>query len=85
MASAYSSKQYRRDAAEVKRFAEWVTASPPRDSGGRVMAPGEIEQQTRADRRAHGIPLDDATWGQIVEAAQAVGVAPREVDRLASG
>ncbi len=72
-------------AAEVKRYADWVTASPPREPGGKVMAPGEVEQNTRAERARDGIPLDDATWSQIVEAAATGGITAREVESLMAG
>lgn len=71
--------------AEAKRYVDWVTASPPREPGGQVMAPGEIEHRTRGERRAAGVPLDDATWSQIVEAAQAVGLSTGDVDSLMTG
>lgn len=39
-----------------------------------VLLPGEPEARTAAHRRQHGIPLDDMTWSQLVEAASARGV-----------
>ncbi|MFO1055524.1 MAG: Ldh family oxidoreductase [Dongiaceae bacterium] len=60
--------------AEIVRYLDWVKGSPPSQPGGEVLLPGEIEHRTRQDRRAGGVPLDDATWRQIVEGAATVGI-----------
>jgi len=39
-----------------------------------VLLPGEPEQQSAAQRRANGVPLDDGTWAQLVAEAQRFGV-----------
>ena len=62
-------------AAEVKRFVEFVKSSEKVSPDAQILMPGEIEQQTRAARRADGIPLDETTWGQIVEVCESLGVA----------
>ncbi|MGN6389159.1 MAG: malate/lactate/ureidoglycolate dehydrogenase [Burkholderiaceae bacterium] len=60
--------------AQADAFVEWVKASPLAESADRILAPGEPEQATRADRLAHGIPLDRATAEQIAGAARAAGM-----------
>jgi len=40
------------------------------------VAAGEPERRSPAEREANGIPLDDATWRQLADAATAAGVAP---------
>jgi len=62
--------------ADVRRLADWVKASPPIEPGGAVLLPGEIEDRTRRERAANGIPIDAETWNRIVAAAASVGVAP---------
>jgi len=37
--------------------------------------PGEVEERMHAARSSNGIELDDKTWGQILSAADSVGVA----------
>ena len=69
--------------AEITRYLDWVKGSPPSQPGGEVLLPGEVEQRSRADRLAHGVPLDDASWRQIVEAAVSVGIGEAETRRLA--
>ncbi len=60
--------------AELKRFSDWVTGSPPSQPDGRVLLPGQIELETRAERRQKGIPLDDNTWSQLTESGLSVGL-----------
>jgi uncharacterized oxidoreductase len=40
-----------------------------------VSLPGDPERETRTERRANGIPIDDTTMGQIRQTAEAAGVA----------
>jgi hydroxycarboxylate dehydrogenase B len=59
---------------EVRRFVDWVKASPPATPGQPVLAPGDIERATRAKRLREGVPIDDTTWADLVAAAKAVGL-----------
>ena len=70
--------------AEAHRFLEWVKASPPAKPGEPVLAPGDIERRTRAARLAGGVPLDDTTWQDLVDAARSVGVGEARVAELAT-
>jgi uncharacterized oxidoreductase len=69
--------------AEMKRYADWVTGSPPKDPNGKVLLPGDIEHLTREERGGDGIPLDQSTWSQIVEAGEIVGVSKEEIEKMA--
>ena len=42
--------------------------------------PGDFEHETRRERDRKGIPLDPATWDQIVESAASVGLTGDDVD-----
>jgi uncharacterized oxidoreductase len=66
----------RRVAPEVARFVDWVKASPPAHPGQPVLAPGDVERQSRKRRLAEGIPLDDTTVRDLAGAARSVGVDP---------
>jgi hydroxycarboxylate dehydrogenase B len=68
-------------AADLERLCAYVTASPPARPGGEVLLPGEIERRTKAERLAHGIPLDPNTLAQLRGAARAVGLSDAEIDR----
>jgi uncharacterized oxidoreductase len=61
-------------ADEVRAMTDYVTASPPRKSGEPVLIPGDPERLSRAKRIAEGVPIDDETWREIVEAARGVNV-----------
>jgi hydroxycarboxylate dehydrogenase B len=69
-------------AADLERLCAFVTASPPATAGGKVLLPGEIERRTRAERLAHGIPLDPNTLDQLRGAARSVGLAQAEIERV---
>ena len=60
---------------DIARLVAWVKASPPIAPCGRVLLPGEIEQETRDERLTNGLPIDDATWQQICATAEGLGVA----------
>jgi uncharacterized oxidoreductase len=66
--------------AETRRFVDFVRASEPAAPGGRVLMPGDLERETRAERLAKGIELDAATWDQLAAVARASGVAAELVD-----
>ena len=59
---------------EVRRFVDWVKASPPATPGQPVLAPGDVERATRAKRLREGVPIDDTTWTDLVSAAKSVGL-----------
>ena len=55
---------------------EWVKRPPFAQGVDEVLTAGEPERRSQAERAAHGIPLDDATWQQLTEAAASVSVEP---------
>jgi uncharacterized oxidoreductase len=68
---------------EVQAFLGWVKASPPREGFEAVQAPGEPERAHQARRSAEGVPVDETTWGEILEAARSLGLDPAAVQRAA--
>lgn len=71
-------------AAEVRRYAEFVKSSRPRTPEGEVLLPGEPERRSRAARVEGGIPIEDATWAQLMEAAEMVGLHRDQLEALAA-
>lgn len=67
-------------AAETRAFLDFVRSARPMEAGSPVLAPGEPERLTRADRLANGIPLTDEIWASIRTAALDHGIA--EADPL---
>jgi uncharacterized oxidoreductase len=61
--------------AEAEAMLDYVTDARPADTELPVLVPGDPERASRAERRAGGIPVDDTTWGEIVEVAAALDVA----------
>ena len=66
-------------AEDVTRLIGWTKATPPIEPGGKVLLPGEIEEQTRRERTAKGLPIDAETWRKIELTATSLGVATSKV------
>jgi uncharacterized oxidoreductase len=60
--------------ADARRYVDWFKASPPSSRGQPVLAPGDIERRTRAERLRDGLPLDDKTVADLAAAARSVGI-----------
>jgi hydroxycarboxylate dehydrogenase B len=69
--------------AEMQAFLDWVKASPAQDGIGPVRVAGEPEREMRARRLAEGIPVDAATWQELLDTATKLGRDPAELSRLA--
>ncbi|KND58152.1 Malate dehydrogenase [Candidatus Burkholderia verschuerenii] len=70
--------------AEAEAFLEWMKASPRAEGADAIYAPGEPEEARRADRGAHGVPIDATTWRQIRESAVKSGMTESEIDGFAN-
>jgi uncharacterized oxidoreductase len=68
---------------EAQGFVDWVKASPPRAGVEQVLVAGEPERAARAQRSAEGVPVDETTWNEILEAGCKLGVDPQAVNRAA--
>lgn len=62
-------------AEEAQAMVDRIKATPLAPGFSAILLPGEPEQQTAAQRRANGVPLDDGTWTQMVAEAERLGVA----------
>ena len=60
--------------AEVGRFIDYVKSAKPAPGFDEVLVPGERSWHTRQAREKSGIPVEDATWKNICETAEKVGV-----------
>ena len=58
--------------AELESMIRWVQTPAP-GASPTVLLPGDPERQTRAERLRNGIPVDPASWAQIVAAAVELG------------
>ncbi len=66
---------------ELERYVRYFKSAKPMTPGGEVLCPGEVEHRNRVDRLAHGVPLPDATWRDILETARDVGFDQPRIDR----
>lgn len=70
--------------SEVDATIAHVKASPPQNPDEPVLVPGDPERATRAEREANGVPIDDATWEEILSAAESVGLSRSDVVGMAA-
>jgi uncharacterized oxidoreductase len=70
---------------EAHAFGAYVKASPPAPGVEAVLLPGEPEATSRAERSAHGVPVEERTIAQIRDAAVSVGLTAADVDRWIGG
>jgi hydroxycarboxylate dehydrogenase B len=68
---------------EALSFIDWLQASPVREGFDGVQLAGDAERKSRALRSAQGVPMDAATWLEILQAATRLGVDTAQMDRLA--
>jgi uncharacterized oxidoreductase len=68
---------------EARAFLDWVQASPAREGFAPVQVAGDAERLTREGRSAQGVPVDGATWQDVLDAATRLGVAATAVNAAA--
>lgn len=54
-------------------YVDFVKSVRPAPGFDEVLVPGEPEARTMAERQAQGIPVDDVTWANLVQAGEEVG------------
>jgi hydroxycarboxylate dehydrogenase B len=67
---------------EAAAFVASLTGAPAREGFDRVKLAGDPERETRRAREAAGVPVDTTTWGQILEAADKLGVPRASIERV---
>ena len=70
-------------ASEMDATIAHVKASPAMEPGKPVLVPGDPERATLAARHRDGIPVDDETWREMVDAALSVGLERGHIERVA--
>ncbi len=61
-------------ANEVAGLVEFVRGCPRIDPAQEIQLPGDPERRVLAERLAHGIPLDEGNWQELVKLAERVNV-----------
>lgn len=64
---------------EVTAMVDYLHDTQPAKGVDRVRIPGEPERETMAERSVEGIPLDDQTLSELLNAAKAVGMSDSEM------
>ncbi len=67
-------------AAEIRRFIDYIKSARTKTPETEILMPGEIEDRTRVERLKSGIPVDEVTWGQIVDTALEIGVSQEDIE-----
>jgi len=60
--------------AEIDAVVRYIKESPPAVEDGEVMVAGDPERKMSAERQLNGIPVEEATWEEILLAGEAVGL-----------
>jgi hydroxycarboxylate dehydrogenase B len=59
---------------QVAALLDWVRSAPLAAGATEILIPGEPEARMERERRAAGVPIEDATWRQIQDVAVEAGV-----------
>ena len=69
-------------AAELDALIAFVKASRPITSDGSVLVAGDPERLAGKTRSHDGVPMNDTTWEEIIQAAEKVGIARDQVNSM---
>ena len=64
---------------EITAMVDYLHDTQPAKGADKVRIPGEPERETMAERSVEGIPLDDRTRSELLDAAKAVGMSDSKV------
>lgn len=67
---------------EIDRFVTYVKSSEKVSPASEIFMPGEVEDRSRARKQKEGVDLDEATWKQIMDCCNALGMKSQEADSL---
>jgi uncharacterized oxidoreductase len=70
---------------EARLFLDWLRKSRAAPGFDRVRLAGEPEREMRERRSRDGVPVDEATWQEILRAADKVKLARARVEAFARG
>jgi LDH2 family malate/lactate/ureidoglycolate dehydrogenase len=80
--TAVSDQNGRSFAEKVHDVQRALNALPPRDAGGRVLWPGQLEAERAARAREEGVPLPPTIIAQLREVGRDLGVPPSLLEGL---
>jgi LDH2 family malate/lactate/ureidoglycolate dehydrogenase len=65
--------------ARMEKLVGIIKSTPPAAGYSEVLVAGDPEWRREADRRAHGIPVEDGNWKELCETAAALGALAPEI------
>jgi len=70
---------------EISKMVGFIKASPPTADNleGQVLAPGEMERNTRAKREVEGIAVPKTTFEEMLAAGESLGLKRKEMIEMA--
>lgn len=68
--------------AELDAAIAYVKSSRPLNADGSVLVAGDPERLMRRERGRDGIPMNETTWEEIIEAAEKVGMTREQVESM---
>jgi len=71
--------------AEIDAVVRHVKASEPADPAEPVLVAGDPERKKFSERSASGIPVEDVTWEEILQAGAEVGLSRQQLETAARG
>jgi len=69
---------------EARAYLDFFTSAQPAEPGGEVLVPGEPERRRRAAHLAEGLELPAPVWGDILAAAESVGLDRKAIEAHAA-
>ena len=60
--------------SNIEAMVDYVKASPPADPDNPVLIAGDPERISLKERERDGIPIDETTWEQILDAGVKLGL-----------
>ncbi len=69
---------------EITAMVDYLHNTQPAKGADKVRIPGEPERETMAERSVEGIPLDERTWAELLDAAKAAGMANSTIAKYSS-
>jgi len=66
-------QEYKKD---ILHLINNVKSCPPMDGFTEVLIPGEIEEREAEKRMKEGIPIEDATWQELIKLAKELNIRP---------
>ena len=68
--------------SKISLMIEYIQNTEVAIGHDKVRIPGEPEREAMAERLSNQIPIDDTSWGEIINAAGQIGMSPDEINKL---